>query len=199
MLGGDPVRRDIQGCGSLQLDARVLQGHLELVEIGLRRDLERTAQHAAGSHAAGDDALADRELVPQIGRNGSGDRRPLEAGFGLVAIGAGNVEIRSDARGESRRVRIDLSLPAGECDDGADSSDGRSLNRHVVGCERRLGTRHVDRSRDVAFEARAARHCERRRLKPASQLADVADVRVEPGAAPAAPGVVAGSAEPCRV
>ena len=62
MLGGDPIRRDVQGCGSLQLDARALQGHVELVEIGPGRDLERTAQHAASSHAAGDDALADRRI-----------------------------------------------------------------------------------------------------------------------------------------
>ena len=109
MLGGDSIRRDVQGCGSLQLDARALQGHVELVEIGRARDLERTAQHAAGSHAASDDALADPQLIPQTGRNGRGDRRPIEAGFGVVAVGAGDVEVRSNSRRESRHLRIDLS------------------------------------------------------------------------------------------
>ena len=191
MLGGDPIRRDVQRCGSLQLDAGALQGHVEVVEIDRARALERAAQHAASSHAAGDDALAHRPLIPQTGGNGRGDRRPIEAGLGVVVVGADDVQIHSSPRSESRRVRMDLCSCAVERDRGADASDGRSFDLDLVCCQRRLPSRSIDRSLHVAFELCAPRHRERRRLKPAGEIADVGDRHAEPDVPTAAPRVIA--------
>ena len=156
MLGGYPVRRDVHDCGSLQRDARAHQCQLELIEIDFGRDLGRTAQRAASLQVAGDDALADRELIPQTDRNGSGDRRPIEAGFGVVVIGAGDAQIHSSPGRESRHVCLDLSSCAVERDRGADASDGRALDRDVVCRQRRLPSRLIDRSSHMACEVRAA-------------------------------------------